>query len=1048
MLPSHGSPPLEGTASPQLRGTADPSHLNSAATASPSPALSHQKRSHSSNSKGKERSRELEQHDDAAGGDSEDDGTVGPDGKPRRKRSRMALSCKECKCDRVMPTCGNCQRRNRPEDCTWDVFQPANDAFLPPTIARSTDLEALTARLAHVEAYLKTLPPNFAMFRPLQLDATTGAGGVGGGKNGVTGMGAGEGEKALVGKKGQSAGDPDDGFSDTEDAALRVENGVFGNRALEAAGGPSGSLVSSNRPPLRSAHSNYPASRPGPGGLVSRFGAPSTELTKALTSIVATPTVASASLRAHLLLEYDASAETVLRAKQDELERIMRTLPGREATVFLVERYFSNVSWLFHHLHAPSFRSEVEHFHLMCDQGRQREVDPFWLALLLMVICLALDSMHYSRSPLSLRTESNGHQPHQHSKESTAPEVGKDTPLEAYTQEQLKALPERWFSASMRALKLAEFETVPRIRSIQTIVLYTQYLQLSSASRGQPSQLVVWLATAIRLAQVFGLHLLGSNPETMPPEDPAFPPGKNSLKREMSKRLWAVLVYQDWLGANSRNRCYTISPAHCDTDDPLNVNDSDLSPSTTDLTGAPSSVLTDSSADRIHIAMARQVRAVFDRVELARDWSYSTILDLDAGFRLILDDLPERWTLAADEQEQEAPMQRFQRHFVLEGLHNRIFRLHRPLMSKAHKNPKYKFSAEACLKSARAVVVSTHNMREAVSDVPYTYSHVLGAALVLFNDLFQAIDHDLSAPEIDSKIATLQLALEIFSSKPSSPSLAAVVQQGNRILAGLFREEERRRTNRAAKALVFAASGAENSAQDDADEGEDQETFADILQRVARSLDTDAAPHRGTPPPTRNIPSKVASRPGPVDATINSTAGGGVPTYSNHGQQFGDPTSQPFDNSLPFPSSLSAAAGLPYNTATTDALLSQPFTADLDWTFAHATAGPSGTGAFDYDLGLASFGLNLDNDLGLTPFGSEMISQLDQHQQQNQQQSAMTVQYSGGSTGLSAPQWTDPMQAVDAGAFGGNLAAVRPGMSEADAAAAYWGSTGTGHLGM
>lgn len=31
----------------------------------------------------------------------------------------------------------------------------------------------------------------------------------------------------------------------------------------------------------------------------------------------------------------------------------------------------------------------------------------------------------------------------------------------------------------------------------------------------------------------------------MPPEDPAFPPGKNSLKREMSKRLWAVLVYQD-----------------------------------------------------------------------------------------------------------------------------------------------------------------------------------------------------------------------------------------------------------------------------------------------------------------------------------------------------------------------------------------------------------------------------------------------------------------------------------------------------------------------
>lgn len=99
--------------------------------------------------------------------------------------------------------------RNRPEDCTWDVFQPANDAFLPPTIARSTDLEALTARLAHVEAYLKTLPPNFAMFRPLQPDAVAG-------KNGAAGLSPEDGgEKASNGvKKGQSAGDADEAFSD------------------------------------------------------------------------------------------------------------------------------------------------------------------------------------------------------------------------------------------------------------------------------------------------------------------------------------------------------------------------------------------------------------------------------------------------------------------------------------------------------------------------------------------------------------------------------------------------------------------------------------------------------------------------------------------------------------------------------------------------------------------------------------------------------------------------------------------------------------------
>jgi hypothetical protein len=33
-------------------------------------------------------------------------------------------------------------------------------------------------------------------------------------------------------------------------------------------------------------------------------------------------------------------------------------------------------------------------------------------------------------------------------------------------------------------------------------------------------------------------HTLTSDPETMPPDDPALPPGKNSMKREMALKLW------------------------------------------------------------------------------------------------------------------------------------------------------------------------------------------------------------------------------------------------------------------------------------------------------------------------------------------------------------------------------------------------------------------------------------------------------------------------------------------------------------------------------
>ncbi|GAA5958019.1 hypothetical protein JCM21900_004747 [Sporobolomyces salmonicolor] len=841
-------------------------------------------------SKGKGKRKQVDEDD----GDESDEG----DGRGKKKRNRMALSCKECKCDRVMPVCGNCSKRGRPSDCSWDVFQPANDAFLPPSIARTSDLETLARRLAHVEAYLKTLPPNFALFRPY---AGTTSGAMRTGENGRTAISAG-------GPKVER--DAEDGYSDTEDAAVTLENGVFNGRLTldsSAAGllkapypinaTPTASVSSSSRPLIQHAPPSYTSARPA-----ARFGAPSRELTSALTSIVSPPlpSSASASLRAHLAIDFDASAQAVERARKDEVERLIRSLPGREATAYLVERYFTSVAWLFRVVHAPSFRAEVEAFHNLCDQKRQNEVDVLWLSLLLMVLCLALDSTHFSRSPLALDPSRTP---------GTAPTAPAElTPLGMYTSEQLEGLPERWFAIAMRAMNLGEWETISRVRSIQTIILFTQYLQLSSSSRGQPSQLVVWLAGAIRLAQVLNLHLLGSNPETMPPDDPAFPPGRNSLKREMAKRLWAVLVYQDWLGANSRNRSYLISPLHFDTDDPLNLNDCDLSPSTTSCQSAPSSVLTDSSADRVRIATARQVRKVFDQVILARDSSYETILELDAGFRTILDELPERWTLAADEQ--EAPMLRFQRHFVLEGLHNRIFRLHRPLLSKASRNPKYKFSAEACLKSARAVVVSTHNIREAVSDVPYTYSHVLGAALVLFNDLFQAIDNDLSAPEIDSKIDTLQLALEIFSSKPSSRALGLVVQQGQSILSGLFREEERRRTARAARALMLASAGGVNDGTA-AEEDDETETFAEVLQRIARCLNSDSAPHRGTPPPTRNIPSKAsaarftsATFPPSAPSTLPpfdelslpppSTAAGAGSSLSSSSLHLPDPQTWPF----------------------------------------------------------------------------------------------------------------------------------------------------------
>lgn len=49
--------------------------------------------------------------------------------------------------------------------------------------------------------------------------------------------------------------------------------------------------------------------------------------------------------------------------------------------------------------------------------------------------------------------------------------------------------------------------------------------------------------------QKMGLHQLTEDPENMPPDDPAWPPGKNALKRETALRLWGYLTFFDHLAA-------------------------------------------------------------------------------------------------------------------------------------------------------------------------------------------------------------------------------------------------------------------------------------------------------------------------------------------------------------------------------------------------------------------------------------------------------------------------------------------------------------------
>lgn len=115
------------------------------------------------------------------------------------------------------------------------------------------------------------------------------------------------------------------------------------------------------------------------------------------------------------------------------------------------------------------------------------------------------------------------------------------------------------------------------------------------------------------------------------------------------------------------------------------------------------------------------------------------VLSLDAGYRAILDSLPKEFV--SEVQATRDP----QRHFILEGIHNRILRLHRPFLTRGYRNEKFRYSTKACLKSAEKVISSSHKIVDMIRRIWYCYSHVMGAAIVCFADLFNAIDLDLQA---------------------------------------------------------------------------------------------------------------------------------------------------------------------------------------------------------------------------------------------------------------------------------------------------------------
>ncbi|GJN87791.1 hypothetical protein Rhopal_000746-T1 [Rhodotorula paludigena] len=665
---------------------------------------------------------------------------------------------RKVKCDRKVP-CTTCVKRGQPDLCTWD-----DDAAAPEAqpFALASQYHDVCERLADIESFLQTLPPELRAGAPRAMRRPRRAS-----------------TPPEPKDEPRSSSSPHIASTEMVEVAVKLEDSAFVGATDAGYGRDAESLdhlvSSANIAPVRALD----------------FGS-HPEPTKELTSILASPIpFVDASSAVVLGLDFCTTAEEMYAQRAQALDKVFATFPQEELSRALVRTYFESVAWFYHVLHEPAFLAEHDRYWEMVAQGRRHEVDPAWLATYCMVVALGLSS-----------TPPN--------------EVLPKLPFGQRSETCLA-----WYAAAVRLFQLSGSARRPQFRNVQLVVMFGQ-MHITSPTGSDMSGFVAFLANGVRVAQKLRLHLLTDDPSNMPPEDVAFPPGPNSVKRQMALRVWGLITFLDTVSANARLGAYLIHPDQCTTPPLANLNTSQLSNTDWKVDPAPRSVWTDSSLEYCKWRGGRFMKLLFDKlVTHAQDFTYETVLYLDREMRSDVNAMPDALASESVRLDQQNPKLRRQRFSALAGVHSRLLRLHRPYVLLGYTDSRYRYSTDQCLRAARICVIAHENGREELANIRIMYSHTLSAAIVLASNLFYLIDSSASSAEIESQREILSTALHIFDkTQVASPMLQSVLTHGASILRQLVDNAEQRRIARANRETSDAAVI----------------SFPEVLRRIAKEL--------------------------------------------------------------------------------------------------------------------------------------------------------------------------------------------------------------------
>ncbi|KAL3459753.1 hypothetical protein BJX64DRAFT_290922 [Aspergillus heterothallicus] len=381
---------------------------------------------------------------------------------------------------------------------------------------------------------------------------------------------------------------------------------------------------------------------------------------------------------AHLRLDDDSSSLTVLQL----------LLPEPRCIQQIIQYHCDSLLWYHASFHAVAFQDEVDQF--LDRKGCRIDapgVDLQWVALLFAVLSGSMTC--------------------------APPKVAHSW---GFGEQERCTIARRWFKAALICLHRADYTSNHSIYAVECIATMTS----SAHMLGHSNSHSVMLATAVRIAQSLGLHLLGSGSQDTQ---------SSLVRKEIGRRVWTELCIQDWFSIPF-SESYLIHLLDFNTARPMNCRDEEM-------LRLPDDEPTSLGYHRVLYQVARLMPRLQDDLAQSNTpyTKYEHVLRYDTQMRTLAKHVPP-WLKNTPLQCSWPRHVPWARHCLSISSAHKIIMIHRKFLWPSFTNPAFSFTRKTCIAASKTIIRECKLVAEEDGPILWIYhAFAVAASIILCLDL-------------------------------------------------------------------------------------------------------------------------------------------------------------------------------------------------------------------------------------------------------------------------------------------------------------------------